>query len=514
MGGRWQAMSLLGMVFEWKGTESVHGKSCYLVRGTTADQSVTLSYWLSPESRVIERVELDGTYAVPGGTSHEQARMELESRTRGETPSDWLMKPETRMGALEAMLLSPWVPVTSEQAATALNGASPAAQRLALALALHRKLSLAEPTLRELAGSADGEVKALADALQPNTPAPTSAHSEKTCGVPERKLEPTKFGTVFRVAMPEKSGAGVGYFLRIPASYQPDRPAPLLVYLSGGPGLALDGVNTANDAVAGTNYLVLYPQAGDYWWKPEVAARLDVALRDTFREFNVDLDRVYIAGFSNGGTGALYMAEMWPQRFAAVVSLMGAGQCMEEVKQMLPNLANLPILFVHGEKDPIIAPECSKTTQESLGELRPRAAPQLRMLPDREHDITLTSDDGLTLAYLKDKVRDALPKRLNARIPGTEFPRQYWLEVLEKGSGVGELNAEIKKNEVEIRSREVKRLRLYLRPEMFSQAGPVRVRWNGKQVFEGSLQDVCVAGAGTTGDPKLDFADRKELAVP
>ena len=36
------------------------------------------------------------------------------------------------------------------------------------------------------------------------------------------------------------------------------------------------------------------------------------ALRDVFNEFNVDRDRVYIAGFSNGGTGALYMAARWP----------------------------------------------------------------------------------------------------------------------------------------------------------------------------------------------------------
>ena len=56
-------------------------------------------------------------------------------------------------------------------------------------------------------------------------------------------------------------------------TYRGNRPAPLLIYLSGGAGIALDGVNTANDAIANTNYLVMYPQAGEYWWKPEVAQR-------------------------------------------------------------------------------------------------------------------------------------------------------------------------------------------------------------------------------------------------
>jgi len=510
---RWPAMSLLGMDFEWAGSEPVHGKNCYRVKGATADGSVTLSYWWSAESGVVERIELDGTYPVPGGTSHEQARLELESRSRGEAMTVWLARPETRLGALEALLLSPSAPVTAEQIASALNAADPRAQQLVLAVMRQRKVTVLASIVQELTGSANDEVKVLASEIL-SADAPRVA-AEK-CGPPAgKKVEPAKFGTLFRVALPEKAGPGVPYFLRIPLSYRPDRPTPMLVYLSGGPGLALDGVNTATDVIAGTNYLVLYPQAGEYWWKPEVAHWLDVALRDTFKEFNVDRDRVYLAGFSNGGTGALYMAELWPQRFAGVVSLMGAGQCNEDVQKMLPNLANVPLLFVHGDKDPIISPDCSKVTHEAIGELRPRTAPQLRVLPDREHDITLNSDDGLTLPFLQDKVREAFPRRITARIPDATFPRQYWVEVLEKKTGEAEINAEIKHdNEVDIRSREVKKLRLYLRPEMFPKAGPVRVRWNGKQVFEGALQDVCAAGVGMTGDPKLDFADRKELIVP
>src|SRR5262249_20919762 len=210
---------------------------------------------------------------------------------------------------------------------------------------------------------------------------------------------------------------------------------------------------------------VLYPHAADHWWKPEVARRFDAVLQQVFERYNVDRDRVYIAGFSNGGTGALYMAEFWPQRFAAVVSLMGAGQCMAEVKQGLPNLANLPILFVHGEKDPLIAAGCSETTHQALLDLHPAVKPELKILPNREHDITLQSDDGLTLAYLKDKTRSAYPKRITAQVADMSFPRQYWVEVLRKDSGVADVNAEIKQNNtIEIRTHEVKQLRLYLHP--------------------------------------------------
>jgi dienelactone hydrolase len=327
---------------------------------------------------------------------------------------------------------------------------------------------------------------------------------------------PPKFGTLLRVAKPEEPGKGTAYLLRVPVTYRADRPAPLLVYLSGGAGFALDGVNTADDAISNTDYLVIYPQAADYWWKPEAAKRVDAALRDTLNEYNVDRDRVYLAGFSNGGTGALYMAALWPQRFAAVVSLMGAGQCNEEVQKGLPNLLNLPMLFVHGEKDPLISSSCSKDTSDSVAAMHPRVAPQLRLFPGREHDITLDSDDGLSLAFLKDKVRDAFPSRVSLRVPDLAYPRQYWVEVLEKKSGVAEVNAEIKPpSRLEIHSREVKKIRLYLRPEMFSQPGPVQILWNGKQVYAGPVRDPCAAATGPSADdPKLDLSDRKEFSLP
>ena len=355
---------------------------------------------------------------------------------------------------------------------------------------------------------------AAADMANPSAPQPSLA----ACGLPAPRFKlPPKFGTLLRVAQARRAGKGTAYFLRVPVTYRPDRPAPLLVYLSGGAGLALDGVNTADDAIANTDYLVLYPQAADYWWKPEAAKRVDAALRDTLNEFNVDRDRVYLAGFSNGGTGALYMAALWPQRFAAVVSLMGAGQCNQEVQKGTAQPAESPPAvrarrkgFAHSV---VLFQRHVRLDRRnaSLG-LRPSCG----CFPDREHDITLDSDDGLSLAFLKDKVRDAFPSRVSLRLPDLAYPRQYWVEVLEKRSGVAEVKAEIKPpNRLEIHSREVKKLRLHLRPEMFFRPGPVQILWNGKQMYKGPVRDPCAAAAGpSVDDPKLDLSDRKEFSLP
>jgi acetyl esterase/lipase len=435
VGDRWAATDMLGVEFEWIGTEPIHGKNCHHVRGKAIDGSMTISYWWSPESGVIERIALDGSYAVAGGTSHDQAVMELESHARNETVTDWIGKPETRMGALESLLLSPSVPILSDDLTSVLKSGSPPAQRLTLAIAQRRGQLPSAEVLRE-AGKADPEIQTLATSVLPPAASKTPPGFCPLTAI--RKAAPPKTGTLLRAALPEKPGPNIPYFLRIPVTYRGDRPLPLLVYLSGGAGFALDAVNTASDAIAATDYLVLYPQAGDYWWTPGAAQRLHAALRGVFTEFNVDRDRVYIAGFSNGGTGSLYMAELWPDQFAAVVSLMGAGQCMPYVQKSLANLTNLPILFVHGERDERIPSSCSQGTYDALGLLHPRAAPQLRLLPDREHELTLQSDDGLTLAFLKDKIREPFPKRISFRLDDLNFPRQFWVEVLETKSGPAE----------------------------------------------------------------------------
>jgi pimeloyl-ACP methyl ester carboxylesterase len=487
-GEGWRGSSLLSLDFRWTGEEAIHGKACHRVDAASPDGSLKVTYWWSPGSGVLEQVELDGSYSGAGATVHENARMELESRARDERIEAWLLSADTRQGVLQAMLLNPGTTTSLDLASTIATWDDPKSQALAKAI-----LARAKP----LSFS--------------STPASSN------CGLPlPHRPVPKKFGTLLDVVAATATSPEIPYLLRVPVTYREDHPAPLLVYLSGGAGLAMDGVNTAEDVVSTTDYLVLYPHAADYWWKPEVARRFDTVLKQVLDRYNVDRDRIYLTGFSNGGTGSLYFAALWPQRFAAVVSLMGAGQCMDQVKQGLTNLENLPLLFVHGEKDPRISPECSTTTHSALSEMHPTFKPELKILPGREHDVTLTSDDGLTLAFFKNKVRSAFPKNVEFSFTDAQAPRSYWIEILDGKPGTARVEAQVKSdNTIELRSHDIKHLRVYLRPELLTKSGDLRVLWNGKKVFQGPLQDGCPATAGpTTGDAKLDLTDHQDFSLP
>jgi pimeloyl-ACP methyl ester carboxylesterase len=516
VGDAWKGINILGFDFRFAATENLSGKTCDRVEGSAG--KAHLRYWWCSEAGALGRIEFEGEYSLPGGAVvHEKLGFELVDKHRGEKAADWLASPDTQRGALDALLLSRWLPLSVDALIPGLESGDPEVQALALACIYQRGLDPPHgDLLTKMARDGSPQVKRIAARVLNASPQPP-ALSEKDCALPpSRRYAVQKLGTSMRV-MQGAPFQGIPYMLHVPKDYRGDRPFPLLIYLSGGAGLAIDGVNTAEDVVAPTGYLVLYPHAVEMWWKAEITARFAALLKEVLQNLNVDTNRVYIAGFSNGGTGALYYATLWPQRFAAVVSLMGAGTCMAEVAAGVANLASLPVLFVHGDKDPIIPSSCSHDTHQELGKLSPSVAPELQILKHREHDITLQDDDGLTLPFLADKVRNPFPPKIAQRLVDVTYPRRYWVEVVEKGRGEAEISGQIKTdNTMELTTRNVKRLRLLLRPELFASPGPFRVVINRKAVFQGELKQDCKVfqeSSDKFDDPLLGYGEAMDFDV-
>ena len=508
IGDSWKGSNLLGITFKLVGRESIGDKNCARIDGADAGGAVHLRYWWCDGNGAIEKIEFDGEYSVPGGTVLETARFRLTAKKRGEDLDSWLQDPEVRDAALQSLLLSPWIGVKNDAIEEVLKIGNSRTRALALTYIYQTKpKDFALDKVQSLATDPNLGVKRLASRLIAVDKDGGGADQPPTCALKEPQFPAQKIGTTVRLAKDE-SGAHP-YMIRVPGEYRTTKKSPLLIYLSGGGGLAIDGVNTAAGTVEETDYLVLYPQAGDYWWQPGIRSRVDRLLTQVLHEFNVDTNRIYIAGFSNGGTGSLDYGELWPQRFAGVASLMGAGQCNPQVAAGLKNLKQLPILLVHGERDPRIEVGCSKDTFEGLKRFNPKLEPVLHILEKREHDVTLQDDDGFTLSFLADKTRNPFPKQFSAVWEDLASPRRYWIEVLEKGSGVAEVEASIQsENRIEIAAHGIKRLRLLLRHELLSPGLTLTVTVNKKRVFDGLFKPECSTLAESSsriGDPLLGY---------
>jgi hypothetical protein len=272
---------------------------------------------------------------------------------------------------------------------------------------------------------------------------------------------------------------------------------------------------------------------------------VDSLLDEVMRKYNVDPERVYISGLSNGGTGTLDYVSLWPHRFSAAVVAMGAGLFgFTEPggdRPFVSNVVHVPMLFLHGKKDPVIEVSATTKTVDSLRAQHADVA--MTLFPDREHEIVPGSgDDGMTVDFFEHHVGRVFPKKLDFTAVTTVRARHYWIEILEKDDAPGsdareadasipdavrarlaslvraELRASIDDhNTIRLEGQHVRRLRLLLRPDLFAHEGAVKVVLNGKTVFEGPLSTDCALYAHTLalrGDPYLAYSSEMTFEVP
>ncbi len=286
--------------------------------------------------------------------------------------------------------------------------------------------------------------------------------------------------------------AGWPYVLRVPDDYTGEFPTPLVVYLSGGPGLAVAGAQAAEPALAGTGYLALFPQAAGLWWEDRPHQIVRAVIDEVVRRFNVDTDRVYIAGFSNGGTGTLVYAARWPDRFAAAAATMSAAVGRGFIPSFVSGLNTVPLLLLHGTNDRVI-PVGEAVENRSRLARQARTAPlDVVLLEGRAHDLAISTDEGRTLAFLSGRRRDPFPRAIVFETSDLGAPRRYWIEITGKDGGTAHVEAHIEAGGViDITTKNVRSLRLLLRGETLPQDGPLVVRVDGREGFRDAVTEDC-----------------------
>ena len=157
------------------------------------------------------------------------------------------------------------------------------------------------------------------------------------------------------------------WIVYVPDSYNPNIPAPLVMLLHG-------RTVTAENQVAGSAFnlvaeregiIAVYPQGLNKEWSytrpADPSIPTDLPDDDTFirslldelaQDLNIDNNRVYVTGISNGGFMAQRLACTLQDRFVAFASVAATGAFR------LPNLCegkeSVPALYIHGTADAIV----------------------------------------------------------------------------------------------------------------------------------------------------------------
>jgi len=175
-----------------------------------------------------------------------------------------------------------------------------------------------------------------------------------------------------------------------PRAPSPGKP-PLLVLLHGYGADEHDLLGLAPDLdprfdIRSVQGPVALPQGGRAWFSlsvgPDGGLSFDLdqaeSSRKTLLRFifeavaadDADPDRVYLAGFSQGAMLATAIALTVPQRVAGAVGM--SGRIPHEVQEKVAPaeaLAGLPILIVHGTRDPMLPIENGRSSQAFLSKL-------------------------------------------------------------------------------------------------------------------------------------------------
>jgi len=325
--------------------------------------------------------------------------------------------------------------------------------------------------------------------------------------VPTGRIETTREG---------EDGLEYRYVLIVPEDYDPARRYPVAFYLHGGVGRPDPGPGGGwwrnYDVVTGHDRIAVlplsWPQA--FWWQNSQVENLHAILSTVKRTYNVDENRVYVFGQSDGGTGAYFLAFRDVTPWAAFLPFIGHPAVLMSPQNgadglMHPgNLTNRPLFIVNGETDPLypvrsVAPFLAAFERVGVDFTftAKDAGHTTRWWPEEEENIE---------RFIAAHARDPHPARITwATELADRYNRAHWVVIDEIGPAPGDaghedlaglaadrgaavVRAARDGNEVTIEARHVRQLTLLVSPDAFDLGRPIRVEVNGSVAFDRTVE--------------------------
>lgn len=153
------------------------------------------------------------------------------------------------------------------------------------------------------------------------------------------------------------------YMLYVPSSYNSANPTPVVMNFHGFGGQAADYMNYADmrSLADAENFILVYPQGtcldGSSHWNTSLPGGdnkssaddfgfIEALINDLNSGYNIDQERIYACGYSNGGMFAYGLANYKSDLVAAVGSVSGTMLDFNA-----PTTHPMPVIHLHGTSD-------------------------------------------------------------------------------------------------------------------------------------------------------------------
>jgi len=336
------------------------------------------------------------------------------------------------------------------------------------------------------------------------------------------------------------------YAVTIPAGYDPARRYQVRFQLHGGVGGRVDNKPRGNGQIgtlAGAEqfYVIPYAWNDEPWWSDDQVLNLHAIVDDLKRRYNIDENRVVVAGVSDGGTGAYYVAMRDTTPYASFLPLNGylmvlANGEIDDGHNFPNNIRNKPLFVVNGGKDRLYPISIVEPFTRHL--MRNGVQIDYHPQPDGEHNTAWWPDIKEPFEkFVVGHPRDPYPDNLTWEAADTVNNRAHWLVIDAFGPAAGEAKqlADINVftdslgtdplfgrpnvpgrvdlvrsgNTVQATTKGVTAFTLLLSPDKFDFNQPVIVTANGREVFHAKVQpnvDTLMKWAARDNDRTMLYA--------
>ncbi|HYV64402.1 MAG TPA: hypothetical protein VE958_17085 [Bryobacteraceae bacterium] len=358
------------------------------------------------------------------------------------------------------------------------------------------------------------------------------------------------------VQLNNRTSDGIEHFyaVTIPAGYDPSRRYQVRFQLHGGVGGRTDNKPRGNGQIgplsgngsgegAGAEQIYVIPYAWNDapWWSDDQVLNLRTIVDDLKRRYNVDENRVVVAGVSDGGTGAYFVAMRDTTPYASFLPLNGyimvlANGEIDDGNNFPGNIRNKPLFVVNGGKDRLYPLSIVEPFTRHL--MKNGVQIDYHPQPDGEHNTAWWPEiKGPFEEFVVEHPRDPHPDKLTWEAADSAHNRAHWLVIDAFGSAAGEtkqlpdanvftdslgtdpLFARPKEsgrvelvrsgNSVQATTKGVTAFTLLVSPDKFDFSQPVIVTANGREVFHARVQpsiDTLLKWAARDNDRTMLYA--------
>ncbi len=230
------------------------------------------------------------------------------------------------------------------------------------------------------------------------------------------------------------------YVVYVPSGYNPQSPTPMLVHLHGVVGRPfIDpdptqyvGNTALMEDAEKSGWFVLFPfgQEGAVWWDEVGMTNIAGQIRMMKSRFNIDDNRVYVSGISDGASAAFLYAMIRPTDFAAFAALngsMGVGSEDGGHSTYAPNMANSSIYVTSADRDNYYP---TSQMQKTIAMAEKAGANILYRKLQGEHIGSIIDYDySDVFDYLAQHIRNSSPDTIIWETATPEFGVCKWLAI-------------------------------------------------------------------------------------